>query len=94
MNYLRVNKMSTAEFKRAPETFLKTNLIMVPEETDKVGSDGVHSFTLKNIPDRKAAFTLEASESGDSIKAYYLPWKKDLAVTMTLGADADFFFHL
>lgn len=81
------------DFQADPETFLKTHVIMVPEDTDHwCDEPGAYQFTLEKSDRNLVLLKPRIKITGDFIYAYYLPWELNKATTMQLGAKADFFF--
>jgi len=84
----------TSDFKSAPAEFLRDKVIMVPEELDSaVGhKPRIYKFKIEKVTRNLYSLELAASDSVDSIPAYYLPWITRTATTMDLGEAAAFFF--
>jgi hypothetical protein len=83
----------TSEFQDSPQAFLKTKVVIVPEETDaSVGSSTLCKFMLKPHGSNSVLLVIQNEPDGEHIKAYYLKWALSAATTMDLGDAADFFF--
>lgn len=83
----------TSDFKADPKEFLKTKVVIVPEETDgSVGSSTICNFMLKPHGSNSSLLVIQNEADGEHVKAYYLKWAVNLATTMDLADGADFFF--
>lgn len=84
------------DFRDDPEGFLAQYVVIVPmQEQEKSAPIKPRSFEMVKQHDSshvvELRFRLLPSEK-NSIKAYWLPWHNDMAVTLTLGTDAAFMF--
>ncbi len=80
----------TAEFSNYPITFLESHVLIVPVETDKaVITPGVHDFELRSVTGNARWLYVAGSSATEKIRAYYLPWQSQKAMTMTLGGEKD-----
>jgi hypothetical protein len=83
----------TSEFKDDPQAFLKSKVVIVPEETDtSVGSSTLCKFMLKPHGSNSVLLVIQNEADGEYVKGYYLKWAVDRATTMDLADAADFFF--
>jgi hypothetical protein len=84
----------TEQFKSKPKTFLETHVIVVDEhaQMDNQSRQEISQFTLVAADKNAVLLKFQIDSKGDSIKAYWLPWKTQEATSMDLGSDANFFF--
>jgi hypothetical protein len=89
----------TKDFSDKPTTFLETHVIVVAsqeEATSETPSTTPRNFYLTPQTEGGNVFLLKEYRFGkkpeELISAYWLPWLKNKAVSMTLGTDAEFFF--
>jgi hypothetical protein len=84
----------TEQFKSKPKNFLETHVIVVDEhaQMDNQSRQEISQFTLVAADKNAVLLKFQIDSKGDSIKAYWLPWKTQEATSMDLGSDANFFF--
>jgi hypothetical protein len=85
------------DFQESPTTFLeKYVLVELSEEEPWPGraAKKVYNFTFTPRPDSNVVQVkrVRFGNPSDTVSAYWLPWKRDEAVTMDLGGDAKFMF--
>jgi hypothetical protein len=80
----------TADFVKDPETFLKDNIVIVPEPANK-DNTGPRDFWFSETG---GLVSLKAGKPGDGAKvsAYWLSWASHDATSLVLDGEADFFF--